>query len=115
MNFFQGEARAIATITSSPDVLLPAIALGELYLGVRRCKQPQTETAKIEAFATRCTPLHVDFETGKHFADILHHLERTGQRIPSNDTWIAALAIQHNCPLFAADAHFTRITDLKLA
>ena len=31
-----------------------------------------------------------------------------------NDLWTAALALQHDLPLLADDAHFTRVPGLKL-
>ena len=38
---------------------------------------------------------------------------RSGQPIPANDAWIAALAIQHKLPVLSRDQHFDVVPDLK--
>ena len=40
---------------------------------------------------------------------------QAGTPMPTNDIWIAASAIQHDCPLFTQDAHFKNVPGLKLA
>jgi tRNA(fMet)-specific endonuclease VapC len=40
-------------------------------------------------------------------------LRTAGRRIPDNDVWIAALAIQHQMVLVTDDAHFDSIKMLE--
>jgi predicted nucleic acid-binding protein len=35
-----------------------------------------------------------------------------GTPIPTNDIWIAALAMQHGLPLYTRDAHFSSVAGL---
>ena len=44
--------------------------------------------------------------TADVYASIRMELKRSGNPIPSNDAWIAALARQHALPVLSNDAHF---------
>jgi tRNA(fMet)-specific endonuclease VapC len=41
-------------------------------------------------------------------------LAKAGTPIPENDIWIVALALEHQLPLTARDAHFDRISGLQV-
>ncbi len=58
--------------------------------------------------------LFLDAETARYYADIWHVLRSQGTRIPTNDIWIAALAIQHDLTLDTRDKHFGQVPGLKL-
>jgi tRNA(fMet)-specific endonuclease VapC len=45
---------------------------------------------------------------------ILQQLKRHGTPIPTNDIWIAAVALQHGFSLFTRDEHFSNIPGLLL-
>ncbi|NRA28582.1 MAG: PIN domain-containing protein [Opitutales bacterium] len=68
----------------------------------------------MEAIIDRTQAIDVNFATARVYAAVIHQLEAEGKRIPLNDIWIAAMAMQHGCTLLARDAHFTRIEGLKL-
>lgn len=44
----------------------------------------------------------------------LHKLRRQGTAIPTNDLWIAALAVQHGLALCTSDAHFRHLPQLSV-
>ena len=46
-------------------------------------------------------------------AEVIHK-QKQGQRIPTNDIWIAATAIEYDLPLLSTDIHFKRIDSLSL-
>jgi predicted nucleic acid-binding protein len=50
--------------------------------------------------------LAVDHVTAARYATIRQALRERGRPIPSNDAWIAALALQHGLPLLSRDTHF---------
>ena len=52
-------------------------------------------------------------ETAFIYGELLTELERAGRRIPTNDIWIAATAVQFDLPLLARDGHFGRLTSLR--
>ena len=58
--------------------------------------------------------VYLDKNTSIEYSDIFKELKMQGKPIPTNDLWIAALAIQHNLPVFTYDKHFTLINGLKI-
>jgi len=57
--------------------------------------------------------LNVDDETAAIYGAIIADLYKLGKPIPTNDVWIAAIAIQYNLTLLTADRHFDEIGNLK--
>jgi len=55
-----------------------------------------------------------DLETARHYAEVNQNLRRRGTPIPTNDIWIAALALQHDLTLDTRDKHFQHVPGLKL-
>ena len=53
--------------------------------------------------------MHSSDATAHHYASIFAQLRRKGTPIPTNDIWIAALALEHNLILYSRDAHFDKI------
>ena len=112
--YFHGSRAATEAMNRAEVVYLPSVSVGELYFGARKCSRPAQEEAKIEAIIDRTEPLNVDYSTARVYGSIIHQLESEGKRIPLNDIWIAAMAMQHGCTLLAKDAHFIRIEGLNL-
>ena len=54
-----------------------------------------------------------DAETTEHYARLFAQLRRQGTAIPTNDLWIAALAVQHGLTLCTGDAHFRHLPQLS--
>ena len=51
----------------------------------------------------------VTHATAGIYADIRLQLKRSASPIPTNDMWIAAIALQHGLPILTNDTHFDRI------
>lgn len=45
------------------------------------------------------------------YAEIHSELRRRGKPIPTNDMWIAALALEHGLMLYTRDARFSEVPD----
>ena len=60
----------------------------------------------------RGVPVRV--EIVRRAARIFLQLRQSGAAIPTNDLWIAALALQHGVALCSSDAHFQRVAGLIL-
>ncbi len=54
-----------------------------------------------------------DRSTALLYGDICSQTRRKGRPIPSNDAWIAAMALQYGMPLLTRDQHFTVIDGLN--
>ena len=112
--YFNGSKVAMEAMNRAEVVYLPSVSIGELYFGARKCSRPTQEEVKIEAIIDRTESLDVDYATARVYSAVIHQLESDGKRIPLNDIWIAAMAMQHSCTLLARDAHFARIDGLNL-
>ena len=112
--YFQGSDAAREAMNQAEVVYLPSVSVGELFFGARKCSRPAQEEVKIEAIIDRTEAINVNYATARVYGAVIHQLESEGKRIPLNDIWIAAMAMQHGCTLLARDAHFARIGGLNL-
>lgn len=111
---FKGNTAVVEQLDSLENVFISTTAIGELYFGAFKSDNPQKHLQQVGAFITNCKILSVDTETAKVYGNIKTLLAKKGKPIPENDIWIAAVAIQHNLPLFSTDNHFKEIDSLIL-
>jgi predicted nucleic acid-binding protein len=57
--------------------------------------------------------LSVTEPTTLTYARVRASLKKLGRPIPANDTWIAALALQHRLPVMSRDEHFDAVPGLR--
>ena len=111
---FRNEAAVSARLNAASLLLLPVIALGELYTGAFHKKQNRDKALEtVEDFIASVNLLRTDHDTARHYGRLRSRLMAKGRPIPDNDLWIAALAIQYGLPLANRDAHFDEIDDLQ--
>jgi tRNA(fMet)-specific endonuclease VapC len=60
-----------------------------------------------------CELIAPDRATAVIYGRIQSDLRRRGRPIPTNDVWIAALAIQHGYTLVTRDNHFQEVDGLN--
>jgi tRNA(fMet)-specific endonuclease VapC len=101
-------------LTAADFLFLPVIALGELLHGAYRLSFPERQLQKIRTFLRAVTVLGVSTLTAEHFGKISAELSVTGQMIPANDIWIAALAREYQLPVATHDVHFTRVDGISV-
>ena len=111
-----GHAKISQRIKAAERCFLPLTALGELRHGVHKSqRQGRTkESAKIERVLRIAEILYPGDQTADEYGRMINALEAQGQRIPTNDIWIAATAAQYDLPLLTTDAHFKRVEGLEL-
>ncbi len=111
-----GHADVSQCIRFAERCFLPLTALGELCHGIYKSQRMglTKETAKIERILHLAEILYPGKQTADQYGRMINALEAQGQRIPTNDIWIAATAVQYNLPLLSTDNHFKRIESLKL-
>lgn len=114
IQFMRGEQSMTELVLAAEALLLPVIALGELYLGFERAAQPERELRKLKLLVPLCGILRPGNHTAREYARIKAELLNVGQPIPDNDVWVAAEARGLKLPLLANDAHFQRISGLHL-
>jgi len=113
IDYFADDETINSKLQLVDNVYLPSIVIGELYYGALKSGKA-FRIAQLEHFVKDKAVLNCDFDTGQAYASVHLKLRKAGKPIPSNDIWIAALAIQYNIPLVSRDKHFDFEEDLEL-
>jgi tRNA(fMet)-specific endonuclease VapC len=115
-DFCEGEPQAVHVIRRAAEIMIPFIVLGELRAGfacgTRSYKNEQTLTRFLNS--PRVKQLFADEDTTHQYARLFKQLRKQGKPIPTNDLWIAALALQHDLLLFTRDNHFDHLPQLPV-
>jgi len=113
-DFMRGEPGRVQIVRTSTHLYLPLIVLGELRAGFAAGNQQSQNAANLQRFlnSPRVSVLLPDEQTTHHYAQIYLQLRKIAAPIPTNDLWIAALAIQHHLVLCTSDVHFQHIAQL---
>lgn len=112
IELFRGNASVQERLDSEAQIFVSVVALGELYHGAGKSQKKDRNLAQVDAFASRVSILSCDHETARSYGGVKSRLEKRGQRIPENDIWIAATALQHGLTLATRDAHFGAVEGL---
>ncbi len=99
---------------AEPGSLVSLTALAELATGVALNPNPEREKARIGRVIGAAEIVLPTLATATIYGQITAQLRRAGKVIPTNDIWIAALAIERGLPLCAEDGHFAHVDGLKL-
>jgi tRNA(fMet)-specific endonuclease VapC len=95
-------------------ILVPAIVLGEIRSGFLRGKRPAENESRLSWFLAQdgVATLAVDGPVSHRYAALHRALRARGRPIPTNDLWIASLALEHGLVLYTRDAHFAEVPGL---
>tara|TARA_R100000306_G_C4293530_1_gene101375 strand:- start:180 stop:566 length:387 start_codon:yes stop_codon:yes gene_type:complete len=100
-----------------PDELaVSIITIGELRAGVLAAADVITRDRRlgILAAALQLDPVQVDESVAAEWARLRVLLRDTAQRMPVNDSWIAATAMALDVPVVTQDDDFPAIDDLRV-
>ncbi len=115
-NLLRGDSEVNDTLRQVSHIGISIISIGELLSGFRagnRTKENRDELGQfLDSPRVAIYPLEVD--TAEHYSSILNKLKKNGTPIPTNDIWIAAVALQHGLPLYTQDNHFSYVDGLLL-
>ena len=104
----------MAVLKRAPEIGLCPTVLGELLSGFACGSQTARNRRELDAFihTPRVRQPTIDGETAEHYAALFAALRRKGRPVPTNDLWIAAVALQHGYAVFSLDAHFANMENL---
>ena len=110
-HFKRAEAEAVAAIESARAVGVPAIVLGELRAGFRLGARAERNESELRSFLEHSVVrvLDVDDEAATHYAELICDLRKAGRPLPTNDVWIAALALREGATVLTYDSHFEQL------
>lgn len=106
------EPGAVAMLNRGTEVMLPVIAVGEYWYGIKQSRYRAKCEEWILRMISKCRVLDVDMRTAEASADIRVELRRKGQPIPYNHIWIAALGRQHDLPILGRDRHYDAVSGI---
>ena len=107
-DFCKGDEQAIRVIQRARRIFIPFAVLAELRAGFLCGTKARKNEGTLTLFlnSDRVRVLYADENTTHHFASVFAQLRLLGKPIPTNDIWIAALAVQHDLILCSQDRHF---------
>ncbi len=110
-HFKRGEPEAAEAIARARVVCVPAIVLGELRTGFRQGRRADQNEQELQEFLADpvARVLEVDDDAAHQYADLVIDLRRAGTPVPTNDIWIAALAVREGATVVTYDDHFKLI------
>ena len=108
-----GEPKLEPILQAARELAIPVIVLAEYRYGIAQSRFRRRYERWLTELVPTCRVLVVDEETASEYATIRGELKRTGQPIPANDAWIAAVARQHGMPVISRDEHFDFVRKLK--
>lgn len=111
---FKNDDNVRNRIAASPEVFVPAIAVGELYYGAQHSVHAEKNMNQVREFTENITVLACESATAEHYGQIKNELKTKGRPLPENDVWIAAIAKQHSLTVVTRDRHFKEIDALLL-
>jgi tRNA(fMet)-specific endonuclease VapC len=115
-DMIRGDGDVGSRFASAAELWMPIIVMGELLAGFAHGKDRRSNENKLRRFLNKPSTglLLLDESTASVYGDISNTLRTQGTRIPTNDIWIAALALQHDLTLDTRDQHFHHVPGLKL-
>lgn len=115
IGYFNGDLQITANMLDEDvEVELCVPVVSELLFGAFKSGRVSTNIARIETLMASTQVLVCTRETARHNAALRAGLAAQGKPIPTNDSWIAAVALEHDMPLVTRDAHFKRVPRLQL-
>ena len=107
-DFMRGDAARVEVVRAARSISMPLIVLAELRAGFAAGDRESTNAANLQRFLSspRVSVLAPDELTTHHYAQLYLQLRSKGASIPTNDLWIASLAVQHSLVLCTSDRHF---------
>ncbi len=117
----RNHSAVLAQIQSLPDettLYMPVIAQAELLVGIElAASEPRKQVLQAlydQVTAETTEILAITSQVAEHYAHVFAALRRRGKPIPTNDLWIAAIALAHDLTLVSSDEHFQHVEGLRL-
>ena len=100
-----------------PDELaVSIITIGELRAGVLATNDVKIRDQRLATLTAAMTldPVSVDDDVAAQWTRLRVLLRDSGQRMPVNDSWIAATAMALNVPIVTQDDDYIRLAELPV-
>jgi tRNA(fMet)-specific endonuclease VapC len=113
-DFFLGVTQTVELVEHAETVFVPFVVLAELRAGFVYGRRQAENERVLRQFLSRggISTLFADDQTTHQYATVYRQLRKQGTPIPTNDMWLAALALQHDLALHDRDKHFDHLPQL---
>ena len=114
IDFCAREMEVVDAFEQAALVVVPFIVLAEIRVGAQSIKRGDAQVRILGELLQQpgVRVVHSSDSTTHHYAALYARLRKAGTPIPTNDLWIAALAIEHELVLYSRDAHFDLIPSI---
>lgn len=114
IDFCAGESEVVDAFEQAALLVVPFVVLAEIRVGAHSLRRGDTQVRILGELLQQqgVRVAHSSDTTTHHYAMLYARLKKAGTPIPTNDIWIAALAIEHSLVLYSRDAHFDRFPDI---
>jgi len=111
IDFCAGDGATVEAFEQAALLVVPFVVLAEIRVGAQLARRGENQVRVLNELLNQpgVRTVHSTDGTTHHYAAIYAPLRRKGTPIPTNDIWIAALALEHNLILYSRDAHFDLI------
>jgi predicted nucleic acid-binding protein len=108
--------RPLDSMKLPEQLAVSVITIGELEAGVLIAGDLTSRARRLATLgaARALLPLPVDESVASAWAKLRAELRQRGQRLPLNDSWIAATAIAHSIPVVTQDDDYEGIAGLDV-
>jgi predicted nucleic acid-binding protein len=98
------------------EISVSVITVGELRAGVLSARDGTARSRRLATLtrALELAPLPIDDRVAEAWADLRIALRDSGQRMPVNDSWIAATAMAHGLVLLTQDDDHVEVPGLQV-
>ncbi len=108
--------RSLDTETLPDELAVSVITIGELRAGVLAASTVEVRDQRLATLtaALQLDPVPIDGGVAAEWARLRVLLRDSGQRMPVNDSWIAATALALGVPVVTQDDDFPDLADLNV-
>lgn len=110
----RGKEPVLEVLESADSIHIPFIALAEVQAGFQAGARLPQNQARLQRFLMvfDAKIRFADRTTVEVYGQVFAQLRAQRSPIPTNDIWIAALAVQHGLALYTRDEHFSRLPQI---
>ena len=108
--------RELNEVALPDELAISVITIGELRAGVLAAEDLRIRERRLGTLtsALALDPLPVDDSVAEAWARLRLLLRDAGQRMPVNDSWIAATALAHGVPVVTQDDDYIELDELPV-
>lgn len=108
--------RPMRTIDLPDEISVSVVTIGELRAGVLAASDIETRDRRLATLtqAMALQPVPIDEAVAEAWATLRLRLRDTGQRMPVNDSWIAATAMALDVPVVTQDEDYVDVPGLAV-